>query len=146
MAVKYPFKIKASPLLAVKHTLLQLGNCIRKIFFRPVLMTVEEDILFLSSVESTGSLVWVILLLKLFANKQHIEFDINFLDKIGLFIQVYDDYLNLHNPKYATVRIFCDDLDEGKLSYPIIHAIRSPRNDHRLLSILVQNNLLTENR
>ncbi len=33
---------------------------------------------------------------------------------------------------------FCEDITEGKFSFPIIHSIRSAPRDHRLLSILKQ--------
>ncbi len=33
---------------------------------------------------------------------------------------------------------FCEDITEGKFSFPIIHAIRAGPHDHRLLSILKQ--------
>lgn len=33
---------------------------------------------------------------------------------------------------------FCEDLTEGKFSFPIIHSIRSDLNDRRLLNILKQ--------
>ena len=39
--------------------------------------------------------------------------------------------------QYATVRVLCDDLDEGKFNFPMIHAIQSHPNDHRLLGKLV---------
>jgi len=33
---------------------------------------------------------------------------------------------------------FCEDITEGKFSFPIIHAIRAMPHDHRILSILKQ--------
>ncbi len=33
---------------------------------------------------------------------------------------------------------FCEDITEGKFSFPIIHSIRAVPHDHRLLSILKQ--------
>lgn len=33
---------------------------------------------------------------------------------------------------------FCEDITEGKFSFPIIHSIRTVPHDHRLLSILKQ--------
>ncbi|XP_063924481.1 terpene synthase-like [Zophobas morio] len=42
----------------------------------------------------------------------------------------------VENRKYATVRVFCDDLDEGKFTFPMIHGILSHPNDHRLLDML----------
>ena len=36
--------------------------------------------------------------------------------------------------KYAENKSFCEDLTEGKFSFPIIHAIRSDPGDPTLLS------------
>ncbi|XP_063925129.1 terpene synthase-like [Zophobas morio] len=86
--------------------------------------------------KSSHPVMWGIQLLKLLAKKETTEFNFDVVDKLCYFLQIYNDYINLHNTKYATVRVFCDDLDEGKFSYPIIHAIRSHPNDRRLLDLL----------
>ncbi|XP_063924478.1 terpene synthase-like [Zophobas morio] len=86
--------------------------------------------------KSSCTFMWGVRLLEMFAKTKKINFSHEFLDKMGYFIQVYDDYINLHNPKWATVRIFCDDLDEEKFRYPIIHAIQSHPEDHRLINLL----------
>ncbi|XP_063923649.1 terpene synthase-like [Zophobas morio] len=79
---------------------------------------------------------WGVRLLELFAKKEKIQFGAKFWDNLSYFAAVYDDYVNLHNPKWASVRVYCDDLDEGKFSFPMIHAIQSHPNDHRLLTML----------
>ncbi|KAJ3658218.1 hypothetical protein Zmor_009971 [Zophobas morio] len=86
--------------------------------------------------KSVHAFIWGTQLLKLCAKNVKIEFNPDLCDKMGQFLQIYDDYINLHNPKYAAVRVFCDDLDEGKFSYPIIHGIQSHPEDHRLLDLL----------
>ncbi|KAK3081840.1 hypothetical protein LTS18_000670, partial [Coniosporium uncinatum] len=42
---------------------------------------------------------------------------------IGRYFQVRDDYSNLSSPDYAVQKGFCEDLDEGKFSFPIVHAL-----------------------
>ncbi|KFY61294.1 hypothetical protein V496_05077 [Pseudogymnoascus sp. VKM F-4515 (FW-2607)] len=44
---------------------------------------------------------------------------------IGTLYQIRDDYANLLSPTYSTNKGLCEDLTEGKFSFPIIHAIRA---------------------
>ena len=44
---------------------------------------------------------------------------------VGLLFQVLDDYLNLQSTAYTERKGLCEDLTEGKFSFPVIHAIRS---------------------
>lgn len=57
---------------------------------------------------------------------------------IGIIFQIRDDYLNLCSPSYTTNKGLCEDLTEGKFSFPIIHAIRSDPANLQLLNILKQ--------
>ncbi|KAJ5481921.1 hypothetical protein N7475_000733 [Penicillium sp. IBT 31633x] len=58
---------------------------------------------------------------------------------MGLIFQICDDYLNLSNNVYTENKGFCEDLTEGKFSFPIIHSIRSNPSNHQLINILKQN-------
>ncbi|KAI9840603.1 MAG: geranylgeranyl pyrophosphate synthetase [Sclerophora amabilis] len=57
---------------------------------------------------------------------------------IGLIFQIRDDYLNLSSTTYTHNKGLCEDLTEGKFSFPIIHSIRSNPQDLQLLNILKQ--------
>jgi geranylgeranyl diphosphate synthase type 3 len=77
---------------------------------------------------------------------------------IGIHFQVRDDYMNLQSTevrghfslfstiiynntlytKYTHNKGFCEDLTEGKFSFPIIHAIRTDMSNRQLLNILSQ--------
>lgn len=57
---------------------------------------------------------------------------------IGLIFQIRDDYINLASKEYSAHKGMCEDLTEGKFSFPIIHSIRSNPSDLQLVSILKQ--------
>ncbi|KAL7317484.1 hypothetical protein PS15m_003838 [Mucor circinelloides] len=57
---------------------------------------------------------------------------------IGIHFQVRDDYMNLQSTSYTNNKGFCEDLTEGKFSFPIIHAIRKDPSNRQLLNIISQ--------
>lgn len=60
------------------------------------------------------------------------------LNQLALYFQIRDDLVNLASAEYMKAKSFCEDLTEGKFSFPIIHCVRAKPNDHRLLNILRQ--------
>lgn len=60
------------------------------------------------------------------------------LDKLGLYFQIRDDYANLYSKEYEKNKSYCEDLTEGKFSFPLIHGIQTDKNDNQILSILRQ--------
>jgi geranylgeranyl diphosphate synthase type 3 len=59
---------------------------------------------------------------------------------IGVFFQTLDDLLNVTNIEYHQNKSFCEDITEGKFSYPIIHCIHRERTigDSKMFHILCQ--------
>ncbi|XP_055323953.1 terpene synthase-like [Sitodiplosis mosellana] len=55
---------------------------------------------------------------------------------LGLFFQIRDDYLNLTSKEYSVTKSFCEDLTEGKFSFPILHAVNAKKNSQEILEIL----------
>lgn len=60
------------------------------------------------------------------------------VNNMSLYFQIRDDLVNLQSDKYMQTKSYCEDLTEGKFSYPIIHAIRANPADTRLIHILKQ--------
>lgn len=58
------------------------------------------------------------------------------VNDLGLYYQIRDDYINLQSAKYMENKAFCEDLSEGKFSFPIIHSVLANKKDTRLLNIL----------
>jgi len=63
---------------------------------------------------------------------------VSLVNLMGLVFQICDDYLNLSSPLYTTNKGLCEDLTEGKFSFPVIHSIRSNPSNLQLINILKQ--------
>lgn len=58
---------------------------------------------------------------------------------IGLLFQILDDHLNLSaTSEYTSLKGLCEDLTEGKFSFPVIHAIRADPENRVMYNILKQ--------
>ncbi|XP_041774726.1 geranylgeranyl pyrophosphate synthase [Anopheles merus] len=57
---------------------------------------------------------------------------------LGLYFQIRDDYCNLSMKEYSENKSYCEDLTEGKFSFPVIHAIQTQKYDKQVLHILRQ--------
>ncbi|KNC46088.1 farnesyltranstransferase [Thecamonas trahens ATCC 50062] len=77
-------------------------------------------------------------LLTLFAQKDEVVDLVPLANLIALHYQIRDDVLNLTDKRMQGLKGFCDDLTEGKFSFPVIHAIRARPNDSRLINIIRQ--------
>lgn len=87
--------------------------------------------------QKTGGLFGLAVgLMQLFSEWKH---DLKpLLDTLGLFFQIRDDYANLSSREYSENKSFCEDLTEGKFSFPTIHAIWSRPESTQVQNILRQ--------
>lgn len=60
------------------------------------------------------------------------------VDTLGLCFQIRDDYANLCDKSYHNGKGYCEDLSEGKFSFPVIHGIHSCPEDTQLINIVKQ--------
>ncbi|KAK6213346.1 geranylgeranyl pyrophosphate synthase [Colletotrichum tabaci] len=58
---------------------------------------------------------------------------------LGRFFQIRDDFMNLNSSEYSDLKGFCEDLDEGKMSYPMILVLRqNPEYQDLIMGIFRQ--------
>ncbi|KAK0387265.1 hypothetical protein NLU13_5578 [Sarocladium strictum] len=60
------------------------------------------------------------------------------INLFGLIFQIRDDYMNLSSSEYSNNKGMCEDLTEGKFSFPVIHSIRTNPSNLQLVNILKQ--------
>ncbi|CAI9739331.1 geranylgeranyl pyrophosphate synthase-like [Octopus vulgaris] len=88
-------------------------------------------------IRKTGGLFGMaIRLMQLFSSNQS-DFK-NLLELLGLYFQIRDDYCNMKDKSYEKSKTYCEDLSEGKFSFPLIHAIQTNPDDNQVLNIIRQ--------
>ncbi|KAF9910416.1 geranylgeranyl pyrophosphate synthetase [Linnemannia zychae] len=87
--------------------------------------------------DKTGGLLRLAVKLMQAASESNVDY-VHMVELIGIHFQIRDDYLNLQSSQYSANKGFCEDLTEGKFSYPIIHSIRADPSNRKLLNILKQ--------
>jgi geranylgeranyl diphosphate synthase type 3 len=88
--------------------------------------TVPTESQYISMViDKTGGLFRLAVgLMQAFATTHQSTDFVPLVNNLGLYFQIRDDLINLADEEYFKSKSFCEDLTEGKFSYPIIHCIR----------------------
>ena len=102
----------------------------------------EEQYMAMVADKTGGLFRLAVGLLQSFATERKAVDFVPLVKNLGLYFQIRDDLINLADEEYFKSKSFCEDLTEGKFSFPIIHCIRS-KGEHsseatQLLSILKQ--------
>ncbi|XP_066139479.1 terpene synthase isoform X1 [Euwallacea fornicatus] len=88
-------------------------------------------------IRKTGGLFMLaIRLMQLFSNNKGDFTKITAI--LGLYFQIRDDFINLTSKDYMLHKSYCEDLTEGKFSFPVLHAIHSHPEDNQIMHILRQ--------
>eukprot|EP01135_Chromosphaera_perkinsii_P004703 Nk52_evm14s294 gene=Nk52_evmTU14s294 len=108
------------------------------IFYRDApLCPTEEEYREMVKRKTGGLFRLAVKMMQLFSNDKRDY--VNLLDILGLYFQIRDDYANVSSEKYMNNKSFCEDVTEGKFSFPIIHCISTSRSsNNQLLNILKQ--------
>lgn len=108
-----------------------------EIYWRDSFTCPSESDYKLMTVRKTGGLFMLaIRLMQIFSDNKE---DFSKLTAIlGLYFQIRDDYCNLSLKEYTENKSFAEDLTEGKFGFPVIHAVRSQKQDKQVLHILRQ--------
>lgn len=108
-----------------------------EIYWRDNFICPSEDEYKIMTMKKTGGLFMLaVRLMQLFSDNKA---DFTKLAGIfGLYFQIRDDYCNLCSQEYSENKSFCEDLTEGKFSFPIIHAIHTKPEDKQVFNILRQ--------
>jgi len=99
----------------------------------------EEEYISMVTDKTGGLFRLAVGLLQSFATTNQSVDYIPLVNNLGLYFQIRDDLINLADEEYMKSKSFCEDLTEGKFSYPIIHCIhQNGPASTQLLSILKQ--------
>lgn len=108
------------------------------LYWRETLTCPTEDEYITMALNKTGGLYRLATRLMQEASSNKDVDLVTFANHLGIVYQIQDDFLNLQSLEYTKNKGFCEDLTEGKFSFPIIHAIRADPANKELLNILKQ--------
>ncbi|CAG8511853.1 10576_t:CDS:2 [Ambispora gerdemannii] len=109
-----------------------------ELYWRDTLVCPSEEEFIEMVSNKTGGLLRLAVKLMSGASSINDSDYVNLVNMIGIHFQVRDDYMNLQSSVYTDNKGFCEDLTEGKFSFPIIHSIQSDLSNRQLLNILKQ--------
>lgn len=127
---------KAIPIFSEELVNLHRGQGM-DLFWRDTLTCPTEDDYLEMVCHKTGGLFR--LAVKLMQAESRSQLDcVPLVNILGLIFQIQDDYRNLWSREYTDNKGMCEDLTEGKFSFPVIHSIRADPGNLQLLNILKQ--------
>ncbi|EJT52485.1 farnesyltranstransferase [Trichosporon asahii var. asahii CBS 2479] len=107
-----------------------------ELFWRDSLTCPTEEEYVQMVLGKTGGLFRIAVKLMMAKSKKPRVDYIPLADLISVFFQIRDDYMNLQSDQYADRKGFCEDLTEGKFSFPIVHGVRADTSNRQILNVL----------
>ena len=98
----------------------------------------EEEYLSMVRDKTGGLFRLAVGLLQAFATEHRTDGFTKLVNDLAMYFQIRDDFINLADEEYMKSKSFCEDITEGKFSFPIVHAIHQEAPQTKLLSILKQ--------
>lgn len=108
------------------------------LFWRDTLTCPTEDDYLEMVGNKTGGLFRLAIKLMCTASGKQEKDYVPLVNTVGLLFQILDDYRNLSDGSYTANKGLCEDLTEGKFSFPVIHSIRTNPTNLVLINILKQ--------
>ncbi|KAF2250596.1 geranylgeranyl diphosphate synthase [Trematosphaeria pertusa] len=107
------------------------------LYWRDMLQCPTEAEYFDMASKKTGGLFRLaVRLMQAESARPVLEGCIPLVESLGILFQIRDDYQNLVSSEYRDQKGSCEDLTEGKFSYPVIHSIQSNKANPHLFQIL----------
>ena len=98
----------------------------------------EEEYLKMVQDKTGGLFRLAVGLLQAFATEHRTADFTKLVNDLAMYFQIRDDFINLADEEYMKSKSFCEDITEGKFSFPMVHAIHHEAPQTKLLSILKQ--------
>ncbi|KAL4902928.1 hypothetical protein BDW74DRAFT_169205 [Aspergillus multicolor] len=105
---------------------------------------VFHDYLIMVDNKTGGFFRLVLRLLEIESECEHNPELMHLFTLLGRYYQIRDDYLNLASDEYTAKKGFCDDLSEGKFSFPLIHLLQNIASPEHIRGILFRRDKTTE--
>ena len=98
----------------------------------------EEEYLSMVCDKTGGLFRLAVGMIQTFATQHCTDDFTKLVNDMAMYFQIRDDFINLADEEYMKSKSFCEDITEGKFSFPIVHAITNESKHTQLISILKQ--------
>ncbi|TXT08780.1 hypothetical protein VHUM_02908 [Vanrija humicola] len=106
-----------------------------ELFYRDSLTCPTEEEYVQMVLGKTGGLFRIAVKLMMARSKSTVDY-VPLVNLISVWFQIRDDYMNLESGEYKSRKGYCEDLTEGKFSFPVVHGIRADTSNRQILNVL----------